>query len=375
MTLTNGMTIAVLPLAGEAMKYGEVLADSGDFRCGIHLGDSTVDGLTVTFRAGLEKDGIVSPYGDALSFDLTYYGAVAVLVDPNGDMYGPFYTIAEALHEAWDGDTVKLLTDATEVVAVPEGLEVTIDLNGKTLSGSIRAPNAKLAVKNGTIVNENASVSAIEIKAGTLNLVDVNIDSARHALRIDGAVVATINGGTYKSCIGEGTGSYHALNVSGAAEVTVKGGTFVGPKGTSADSGAAVCVQSGSKVTIEGGSFSGGKNNTLASAGSLAVMGGTFDQDPTPYLPAGYESFAKNAAFGVMQRVALDIKVVDGQAYVGYAQNVTGTLVLKATDSLAGTVTWTTVDYQPNPVLSDADAEKDWVAPAEGFFFKGGVAK
>jgi hypothetical protein len=380
MTLTDGMTIPVLPLAGEKMTYGEVLAHSGDFRCGIHLGDSTVDGLTVTFRAGLEKDGVVSPYGKAVSFDLTHYGAVAILVDPNGVVMGEYYKITDALGEAWDGDTVKLLTDATEVVAVPAGLEVTIDLNGKTLNGSIRAPNAYLTVKNGKIDNENASVSALEINAGTLNLVDVNIDSARHALRIDGAVVATINGGTYKSGIGEGTGSYHALNVSGTADVTVKGGTFVGPKGTSADSGAAVCVQSGSKVTIDGGDFSGGKNNTLVASGSLTVTGGTYDQDPAKYLPAGYATYMEGAGFGVMKCIKLDIKVIDNMPVIGYAESDVngGTLILKATSTLDGTVTWTTITWAKDETLSDSDTVKDWVKPAEAEvykFFTGGVAK
>ena len=377
-TLTDGMTIPVLPLAGEEMTYGEVLAYSGDFRCGIHLGESTVDGLTVTFRAGLEKDGVVSPYGKAVSFDLTYYGAVAVLVDPNGVVIDEYYEITDALAEALNGDTVKLLTDATEMVTVPEELEVTIDLDGKTLSGSILAPNANLTVKNGTIVNEDASVSAIEINAGELALVNVNIDSARHALRIDGTVVATINGGTYKSGIGEGTGSYHALNVSGAAEVTINGGTFIGPNGTTANSGAAVCVQSGSKVTIEGGDFSGGKNVTLQSAGTLTVKGGTYNQDPSDYLPAGYATYAAGTGFGVMKRIALDIKVIDNKPVIGYAEGDVngGTLILKATSALDGTVTWTTITWTKDDTLSTADGVKDWVKPAEGYrFFTGGVAK
>ena len=379
MTLTDGMTIPVLALANKTLTYGEVLAHSGDFRCGIHLGDSTVDGLTVTFRAGLEKDGVVSPYGKAVSFDLTYYGAVAVLVDPNGDDIDVYYEITDALAEALNGDTVKLLTDATEMVTVPAGLEVTIDLDGKTLSGSILAPNANLTVKNGTIVNENADVSAIEINAGTLALANVEIESARHALRIDGNVVATIDGGTYKSGIGEGTGSYHALNVSGAADVTVKGGTFVGPKGTSADSGAAVCVQSGSKVTIDGGDFSGGKNNTLVASGSLTVTGGTYDQDPAKYLPAGYATYMEGAGFGVMKCIMLDIKVVDNMPFLGYAESdmvAGGTLILKATSTLDGTVTWTTITSTKDDALSTADGAKDWVKPAEGYkFFTGGVAK
>ena len=188
-----------------------------------------------------------------------------------------------------NGGNIVLLRDVTlsETLNIAENATVNLNLNGNTLTGSILAPNAVLTVTNGSIVNTNADVSALEINAGTLTLTDVNIDSARHAVRIDGAVTATINSGTYKS--GTTTGkTRHAVNVSGAANVTINGGTFVGPKGTDADSGAAVNVQTGATVIINDGNFSGGKNATLAAAGSLTVYSGTYDQDVSAYVADGY---------------------------------------------------------------------------------------
>jgi hypothetical protein len=371
----------MIPVLGSTLTYGEVCASADDFMCGIYLGDSTIDGLEVAFTAALQKneESRVIPFGDKVTFDLSYGGAVAIIVDANGDEYGPYYKIAEALNYVDNGDTVKLLVDTREVVTIPEELEVTIDLNGKKLNGSILARNANLTVENGTIVNENASVSAIEINAGTLNLVDVDIDSARHALRIDGNVVATIDGGTYRAGIGEGTGTYHALNVSGKATVTVDGGEFVGPKGaenTFADSGAAVNVQSGSTVTINGGTFKGGKNNTLSASGklTLTVQGGSYDQDPSAYLPDGYAVYKTEFGFDVMKSIKLDIKVIDSKPVIGYDEDDVngGTLILKATSTLDGTVTWTTIEYE---TLS-TDGAKGWVKPAEGYkFFTGGVIK
>jgi hypothetical protein len=280
---------------------------------------------------------------------------------------------------AGDGDTIKLLADTTEKMTIPEGLTVTINLNTNQVNGSILAPNADLTVKNGKIVNTDTLVSAIEINAGTLNLENVDIDSARHALRIDGAVVATINGGTYRSGIGEGTGSYHALNVSGNATVTIKGGEFVGPNGTTANSGAAVCVQSGSTVTIEGGNFSGGKNVTLLSGGTLKVEGGTYNQDPSAYLSDGYAVYKTEFGFDVMKSIKLDIKVIGSEPFLGYAESdmvAGGTLILKATSTLDGTVTWTTITWTKDDALSTADGAKDWVKPAGDYrFFTGGVRK
>ena len=188
-----------------------------------------------------------------------------------------YKTIAEALAAVQDGGTITLINNVTEEFAINNTTaDITLDMAGFTLNGNIQPSEANLTIKNGTINNENASYSAIEINAGTLVLNDVKVTSKRHGVRIDGAVEATINGGEYR--LSATSGTRHAVNVSGAADVTIKAGTFVGPKGTTMDSGSAVCVQSGATVTIEGGDFSGGKNATLGVSGKMIVKGGTFDQ-------------------------------------------------------------------------------------------------
>ena len=228
-------------------------------------------------------------------------------IEQTGKIYA---TLSEAFAAATEGQTVVMLSNAEEVVNINKEAAVTLNMAGFTLTGSILAPSANLTVANGTIINNDKNVSAIEIKAGTLTLeTTVTVESARHALRIDGAVVATVNGGTYKSAQGTGTGTYHAANISGAANVTIKGGTFVGPKGTTADSGSAVNVQSGAAVTIEGGEFSGGKRNTLASSGTLSLTGGRYDQDVNGFCADGY--MAVKGADGWYTVVANMVKVLD----------------------------------------------------------------
>lgn len=206
-----------------------------------------------------------------------------------------YYTLQDAV-DAGDGETINVILSTTEDINIADGATITLTFaDDVTLNGYIAPFNGNLTVNGGTINNTNSGKSAIEINAGNLELNNVNISSARHALRlegINGEVNATINGGTYKAAQGTGTGTYHAINAGGDGSqvtVTITDGTFVGPKGTTADSGSAVNVQSGATVTIEGGDFSGGKNHTLSAAGTLIVKGGTFDQVVKgSYLAEGY---------------------------------------------------------------------------------------
>ena len=169
-----------------------------------------------------------------------------------------------------------------------------LDLNGKNLKGSISVDRGvDLIVNNGNIVSENPSYSGI-VSNGDLTLNNVNITSARHALRIESGK-AVINGGEYKVEPKAGTSmTVHALNVGDDntyAEVLIENGTFIGPRGTNGESGSAVQVRNGSKVTIENGVFSGGKNKTLtANQEDLVVKGGEFDQNPASWVAEGYKA-------------------------------------------------------------------------------------
>lgn len=210
-----------------------------------------------------------------------------------------YYSLQEAIDAANDGDIITLVADIKTVQNVTINKNVVVDLNGHTVNGAILPSNGDITVKNGWIKNTDNSQSAIEINSGKLNLANVNIESARHAVRIDGEVEAVIDGGTYKVVPVDGK-TVHAVNVSGNANVVIKNGEFIGPKGTVADSGAAVNVQEGSTVTIEGGTFTRGKNNTLATKGTLAIYGGIYDQDPSAYVVDGYKTSDKANNFYVV---------------------------------------------------------------------------
>lgn len=207
-----------------------------------------------------------------------------------------------------DGGEITLLADVTENITIADDQSIVLDLNGKTLTGYI-APckPASLTVKNGSIKNLSFAYSAIEINAGELVLNDVNIESERHAVRIDGAVTATINGGTYKTLVNYEV-TAHAVNVSGTATVTINGGTFYGPKGTpngSAMGGSALNVRDNAFVTVNGGTFSNGVRNTINAAAvtNIVVKDGTFDEDVSKYTPFGYTAVTNDNSVWTIQEV------------------------------------------------------------------------
>ena len=221
-----------------------------------------------------------------------------------------YTSLQDAVNE---GGEITLLADVTENITIADDENIVLDLNGKTLTGYISPCKPKsLTVKNGSIKNPDYSYSAIEINAGELVLNDVNIESERHAVRIDGAVTATINSGTYK-ILANYEVTAHAVNVSGAATVTINGGAFYGPMDTpngSAMGGSALNVRDNAVVTINGGIFLDGVRNTIngAAATNLVVKDGIFDEDVSKYAPFGYTAVTNDNSVWKIQEIKVTIE-------------------------------------------------------------------
>ena len=225
------------------------------------------------------------------------------------DAFDGYYTVPSEVSElvnvinsAADGvETIIPVNDdieLTEALTIPAGKNIVLDFAANTtLAGTLVVEDgAELTVNNGTIENNDKSSSGITSN-GNLTLNNVEIKSARHAVRVESGEVV-IYSGTFE-VNPESASTLHALNVGDdgkSATVIIKGGTFRGPKGTMADSGSAVNVRSGSTVIIEGGNFSGGKNKTLSAAAgaTLIVKGGLFDQDPSDFVATDYTTINMN---------------------------------------------------------------------------------
>ena len=201
----------------------------------------------------------------------------------------------------------------TEDVVLPSTLNVqanmSINLNGKTMTGAINlAEGVSLSVENGAIVNTDNTINGITSN-GNLTLNNVEVTSARHAVRIESGKVV-INGGIYKvDPVSKST--LYALNIGDAntvADVTINGGEFIGPKGTMADSGSAVAVKAGSTLVINGGKYSGGKSKTVTNKGDLTINGGSFDQAPAAeWLVEGTDTVLKDGFYVVVPQIVADL--------------------------------------------------------------------
>ena len=289
------------PVAGYqylAMNYLLVAADKDlvDIEFGYTETDATAAKTRIVGSVPVQRNYRTNIYGNLLTSD------VDINVEINPDYNEPAYEADELQKAAAFGGEVTL----TEDVVLKNPLEIqanmVLNLGGKTLTGVVTvAEGVQATIAGGKVVNNDKSVSGITSN-GNLTLDNVEIESARHALRVESGKVV-INGGTYKVApISNST--LHALNVGDdntTAEVIIKGGTFTGPKGTMADSGSAVNVRNGSKVVIEGGNFSGGKKNTLSNAGTMTIKGGNFDQNPkAEWIAAGMKAVEKDGRYYVV---------------------------------------------------------------------------
>lgn len=232
--------------------------------------------------------------------------------------------LTEAIEAAEDGETVALASNIKlsdyEVIEIAEGKNITLDLNGNTITLAENRTVAGGIVNNGTLNLTNGTIEGLASDAnqdvitnnGTMTVKGVTISQAYNAgaaiantgnLTIDsdeenptalttiGATVRnegedavlTINGGkfeqvgnyannaTYKYNVdarggkvyiygGEFTSTNGVLNVSGGAEMTIDNGTFKHDGTTNVATRHLAYVQA--KLTINGGEFEGIANSS-----------------------------------------------------------------------------------------------------------------
>lgn len=163
-----------------------------------------------------------------------------------------FDTLQAAIDAAQDGETVTLLTDATEDVAINKS--VTLDLHGKTLT-SKNASKATISVQGGTVTVKNGNVAGgtgyynIEVTKDSnanLTLVDVTATAGNTgSSMIDNWGTLTIESGSY-------SGGLNVVKSEEDSTLNINGGRFELSYATSGYTGVVFAY---GNTTITGGEF------------------------------------------------------------------------------------------------------------------------
>ena len=164
-----------------------------------------------------------------------------------------YITLAAAIAAANNGETVTLLKDVTENVEIAKEKNLTLDLNGKTLSGG--TGTAKAALYNlGTITIQDTSAA----KTGTIKRDDTGTvgETSYYVIRNQGTMTiesgTVINNSGYKKANSTGSMIGSSLICNGDCDeggtLTIKGGTI-----TSNHS----AIQNWFKADITGGEIKG----------------------------------------------------------------------------------------------------------------------
>ena len=203
-----------------------------------------------TFSSEVDKSLCAKGYIPTQNADGTYSVKEGKFVAEVGTT--KYQTLAEAIDAAQDGQTVTLLADATEDVAISKS--ITLDLGGKTLTNT-NAGNATISVKSGTVTVKNGNVVGgndyynIEVTKGSnanLTLTDVTATAGNNgSSMIDNWGTLTITSGTY-------TGGLNVVKSEEGSVLNISGGTFTLSYATSGYTGVIFAY---GDTTISGGEF------------------------------------------------------------------------------------------------------------------------
>ena len=187
-------------------------------------------------------------------------------------------TLAELQAAIADGANLKLTADITvpagTIIEIPADVEVTLNLNGRTLSAE--GMNDETIINNGTLTITGGTVYSVRGKYPLSN---------KGVMTIDGVKV-------------EATRTMAVGNMASTAQMTIKGdseikginnsGTLTIEDGNFAEyvSGSNVftVMNNGGNTTVKGGTFEALFRNI--SGGSATITGGTFSADPSIYVDA-----------------------------------------------------------------------------------------
>jgi len=239
---------------------------------------------------------------------------------------GPSYTVttAEELADTLAvGGNVTLGSDITvnEVIEIPEGTAATLNLNGKTITGTFHKSIGAVIKNSGTLTITGGTIkstadnggSAVQ-NLGTLTVNDATLNGAPNAddswpsytvnndgvMTLNNTMITSYHGAvasygegaelTLNNCEIDMAGipgfTNHAIYTYNNGKVVINGGTYANNAADQNSTGGS-CINGA--VTVNSGTFTGRIENYY---GTPVIKGGTFSVNPTRFVASGYKAVA-----------------------------------------------------------------------------------
>lgn len=257
----EGGTLKVVGAATDAVISGVRAVANAE----VTINDVTFDTQSGSFDIEVLAEGSAQVSVSAAADVDVPAGAVAS-VETDG-MIAYFTALEEALAAAKNGGTVVLLADIEQSITIGEGRNITLDLNGFTLTNTA---GSHTIINNGTLMVIDGSAK----KTGTVT----NVTSGKAAFYNGKNADATLSGGTFTRTAAN---NYYVIQNHGTMEIN-DGVTMLQPSKSSSGiaSGWYTPGEESQRtyLTINGGTFASNgitvKNDEI---NELTITGGTFD--------------------------------------------------------------------------------------------------
>lgn len=350
------LTISGGTFTGTQSMFGYCMGGNG-------VGKMTISGGSFTAPQIGDFTGkyTLSISGGTFSFNPITYLATGYTAKPSNSKYlvvpteeanavaqigNTYYnTLADAVADAsiTSTDTIKLLKDTTERLTLNNGKDITLDLDGHTLSyanQTVSVRHGKLTVNGpGTIKENSPYLGAILIKGSTnqedtnYSVVNVNGDvtlSGWAPVFVDQnsekayGVTVNLNGATLKAQKDTGGDDGVGLYVNGSIKDTVNA-PVIKLKNTTIDAqGEGMYLAGYADTTIKGGSIVGTQTGIEIRAGKLAVNDVivTGNGTPTTVTPNGNGSTTDGVGIAIAQhttKLPINVTISGGTISGKYA--------------------------------------------------------
>lgn len=199
-----------------------------------------------------------------------------------------YATLQAAVDAANNGDTVTLVKDTDQGFAVPAGLSITFDVNGKTLerTGQDIQNNGTLIIRDNTkqgkiIANGGGVGIAICVGNDSVTTIEyANVEAVEGAVitgKATGATI-TIEDGVFSTSDNFVVGGNGSDRDGDANKITINGGIFNGKIQSSGYVACGIYAPWRDDITVNGGTFNIEKGaGIVARAGNVTVNGGEFN--------------------------------------------------------------------------------------------------